>query len=209
MISVIRPLLSLVFFAIDGSTKMVQSFNFRRPFYIDHFSTLDAISLKVDHFKPKNLRFFLRENVFNLRFLSNFNENYGMLIFTFILLNALYLMVLFFTQLSSSSRIFIISIILMQIFFLLLISYFDALIALKIHKPAKVFLSLSIRTKKKPHWSLANQLRLLQYLEQFHTKNLYTVTYGRAFGKITLQSFIKLLFYYGKLLMFTFKLVNQ
>jgi len=59
---------------------------------------------------------------------------------------------------------------------------------LKYHEPAKKMIHLSVYSSKK--LELRYQFKLQRYIEQFHTNNLHTATYGK-YGKITFQSFGK------------------
>src|SRR5699024_4756816 len=122
-----------------------------------------------------------------------FNGTYGRLLLVCMLvhtpLNALFLMMLCYSPMSAVGQASACAITLGQIIVLWLISYFSALLSLKIHRPAKVFLRLVVKCKKRrTHWSLRSQLKLATYVEQFHTTNLYTVNYGKGCGKITLAS---------------------
>lgn len=169
--------------------------------------------MKANYFYPKHLMFYLRQMVISLAYLESFNANYSMIISSFFLLNtplnALILIMLILNDLPGSSLRSIFMVALQQMNFLLLVSCFGALITLRLHKPTKIFFSLWVKSKRKLNWNLSAQLKLLCYLEQFHTKNLFTLFYGKAFAKITLQSFTKFIFFYVKLLIFAFKLVNQ
>ena len=68
------------------------------------------------------------------------------------------------------------------------------------HKPVKTIMNLNIKSTNV--WQLKHQLKLVRYIDQFHTTNLYTVNYGK-YGKITFKRKGKVLERY-----FSIKLYN-
>ncbi|KAH7639963.1 hypothetical protein HUG17_3996 [Dermatophagoides farinae] len=65
-----------------------------------------------------------------------------------------------------------------------------------------------IQTTKIPSSSLRMQWKLMNYIENFHTKNRYGFSYGK-YGAIDLSNFIRFLLIYSKMVMMTYKLLTK
>lgn len=170
--------------------------------------------LNIHQLHDKESSFFLKETVLALVYLDNFNAIYGIVLFAYILINmpinALLLMMLFVNgKLSFTVQLVFVLMCITQILFLLAISYACALLSLKFHRPAKILLGSVAKPKNWSQQSLLTQLKLLRYLEHFHTLKLHTVNYGNGHSQITMQNFGRHLFFYVRLMLFAFKLVKQ
>lgn len=177
---------------------------------------LTQISRFINSLTPSNLKHrlnlpsFLKRNDFTVRLAPDINRIYGKAIFAFLLVglptNSILIMMLANRHLLSISvQLIFLVIVLFQVFFLFIIHLSSALIVLKIHRPVKRLMSISIGYRG---LSLSWKLKLTRYFEQFHSTNQFTVNYGNA-GKITIHSFSKHLIYYLKMLIFAWKIMHN
>lgn len=171
------------------------------------------ICLQTSWMTVRSFTRFLNENQRSLAILRDINAIYGNFLFVFFLintpLNATILMT--FTlgsiSLTTETRLFFIIILVGQSIFLVAVALYPIVLSLKLHEPARKLLALPAKSMNR--WPLLCRLKFTNYLEQFHTKNLYTINLGQFGGKITYQSTGRHLFFYFKLLIFAYKLVAK
>lgn len=144
------------------------------------------------------------------------NRIYGNGLLSFILLNlpikATILMSLLLNRSSYKPQVqlYMAIAVFLQKLFTLVIAFYPIQMSLKLHAPSKKLLGLPAgKPSTAKYWALRFQLKLSQYLEQFHTFNLYTLNYGK-FGRIRYSSG-KLVFFYCKVLISAYlvKLVTK
>lgn len=157
------------------------------------------------YFHTKLLHTFLAHNTVSLAFLESINALYGKVLFLVLLIclpsTAVFIMVL---ALLESALIFKVSLsmgIIIALFHMFILNYYLVRLSLKLHRPAKELIKIQLKTRSK--YTLADKLKLTRYIEQFHTRQMYTFKYGK-FGSCTFASFKKHLFYYLKLLVFSY-----
>lgn len=165
--------------------------------------------LKSTTFTYRQFHFYNKEIAFALVFLADVNRIYGTAIQLFLLincpLNSLLMVALFMDVFANHLLVLVYIILAIQMTFIFVIHFFCITVCTKFHTPAKAFIYLFVHSKLVKFYCVRERLKLANYIEQFHTKNVFTVTYGR-YGKITYQSFFKHIFFYIKFLLFTYKL---
>ncbi len=148
-----------------------------------------VLEIKVYELKTTQFVFFQNQNVTSLIWLADINRIYGSVMFLFQIINMPFnpvLLILILNNKLNPRLSFIASLIFMnQICYIFLVSFFAVKLSVKLHKPVKKFIKCSQRLSK--NWSFKWRLKLSQYIEYFHTTNLYTVNYGNK-GKITYRS---------------------
>src|SRR5699024_6742976 len=91
--------------------------------------------------------------------------------------NAMMLMVLLTQPLSLFKKFILLTLVIFEMLFLFVVHFFSAHITLKLHRPAKSLIAVLMVGKK--IGPLEHKLKLMRYIETFHTKNPYTVSYGK------------------------------
>lgn len=154
---------------------------------------------------------FIRKNfvVMFLKWLSDINRIYGVIIFGFICtslpLNAILVMMLLFVKLSLQMQGFFIFVIILQIFLLFGISLFSAKKSSEYHKIIKIFIEYFVKSSSIK--KLKFRIKLSIYIAHFHTTNPYTLNMGKV-GKINFALFGRQLFFYIKFLFFAYKFIK-
>lgn len=142
-------------------------------------------------FWPVHFHFFQCHNVEVLYYLQDFNRLYGMALFysNLVILpsNAIMVMLLVLVPLRRS-LVFILSVIVaFEIIFVFMMHLRMAYVAVQLHRPTKKLMHIFVYQK---HFkNFANQLKLSEYIERFHSLNSYTVCYGKI-GKLSFGSFL-------------------
>lgn len=168
--------------------------------------------LKVTTFRWRHFAFFNGQIDLSLTFLADSNRFYGTAIAVFLLLqcplNVLLAVALLArgTAERTSAWLTVAYIVFsLQWIFIFVIHFFCITVCEKLHLPAKPLMRLFVRSKGVHR--VCERLKMVAYLEQFYTSNVFTVTYG-GFGKISYSSFWRHVFYYCKFLLFSLKLVK-
>lgn len=169
--------------------------------------------LNVTNFRWQHFAFFHSQINISLVFLADVSRFYGTAIFVFLLLNcplngllAVTLLTSGISSWRSDMLALAYSVLALQWFFIFVIHFFCIKVCGKLHSPAKPLMRLFVCSKGVQ--KVKNRLKMAHYFEQFYSKNVITVTYGR-FGKMNYYSFFKLVFFYCKFLFFTYKLVYK
>ena len=145
---------------------------------------------------------FSAHNVVSLRWLADVNRLYGPSIFGFMLinvpLNAILVMMLLLGRLKLALVPVVFCLVAVQMLIIFAINLAGAVLSRQLHRPAKKILRLSLLSQslgvKWLKWQQFRlQLRMALYIERFHTKNQFTVNYGRH-GRITFESFGRVTF---------------
>ncbi|OTF73063.1 hypothetical protein BLA29_006311 [Euroglyphus maynei] len=168
------------------------------------FTRLKQIKLMV----MRRENFFKSQKLFTIRHMNNdvlqmttiTDHTYGMMMFLFFLVNyptnAYMIMIFIIKRMTMLNNIIFIMIIAYQLSFILMFHLIATQYARQIHHPVKFVinqvvelssLSLSLLISRN------SRLKLLFWIENFHTKNLYGITYGRI-EVITLKTFCKVIF---------------
>ncbi len=188
---------------------------------------------------------FRRQNVCSLIVLTDFSHVFGRFFFYSILIilpcNAVILMLLALVPMTAALTFVLLIFALMQLVVIFFYHYRIALLSARFHRPVKNFIgyfcvhepissqSCTINSSCVVNTRLREQLKMVFYVEAFHTRRPYSMTYG-GWGNITVNSFKKVnniwqflrnvfltclilflqqTFYYIKLLFFAYKLVAQ
>ena len=174
-------------------------------------------SLRVGTFRWRHFAFFNGQIDISLSFLADVNRLYGTAIAVFLLLqcplNGLLAVALLSSDSESRRRSTLsgdllalaYTVLSLQWLFIFIIHFFCIKVSKQLHSPAKRMLRLFVRSRGV--YRVTERLKMVAYFEQFHTKNVFTVTYGR-FGKITYESFWRQVFYYCKFLLFSLRLIK-
>lgn len=166
--------------------------------------------LRMNSFTEQQFNF-IRTNfvVLFLKWLSDINRIYGVIIFGFICtalpLNAILVMMLFFVKLSFKMKGFFFFVIILQFFLLFGISLFSAKKSSEYHKIIKIFIEYFVKSSSIK--KLKFRLRISIYISHFHTTNPYTLNMGKV-GKINFALFGRQLFFYIKFLFFAYKFIK-
>ncbi len=156
-----------------------------------------------------------------LTVLGDVNRVFGLALLLFTLinlpLNALLIMMLLFGQvLQKSMKVIVCLFVAAQLGFTFAITFFSAVLAIRLHQPVRRCLSLTAkgmglqwvgvkvvvvlgekdqslgnnnrrRGQWRCLWTLPHRLKLLRYIEAFHSDRQFTVNYG-SYGPISFQS---------------------
>lgn len=136
---------------------------------------------------------FLTQNDISLRWLSDVNRIYGVAILGYMLinmpLNAILMMMLLMGKLKRSLIMVVVILAATQMLIIFVINLFCAILSRQLHRPAKCILRLSIRESEgRLRWLSRVRLKMAFYIERFHTKNEFTVTFGKV-AKINFPNF--------------------
>lgn len=157
-------------------------------------SQMNTFIFKINahHFNSFQLFYFLQHNNMSIQMFSHYNMIYGKTFTVFLLcglpVNTLLIIKLLFFPIPFNLQIIFVVIICMQQFYLFIIHYWSIMASFKLHKPAKRFFRFVLFSKKLQNTLM--RLKLSRYIEQFVSKNMYSISYGNC-GKITFGSFIK------------------
>lgn len=136
-------------------------------------------------------------NIEILQMTTSTDHTYGVVMFLFLLVNcptnAYMIMILIEKQMSMLNNIIFIMIISYQLSFIFIFHLITTQYAHQLHRPAKYV----IRNYLNPSLlliSLNNRMKVSFWIENFHTKKMYGITYG-GIEVITLKTFFKVFFY--------------
>lgn len=148
--------------------------------------------INAHDFNSIQLFYFLKHNNMSLQMFSHYNMIYGKAFIVFLLcglpVNILFITKLLFFPMPLNLQIIFVVITCMQLFYLFVMHYWFIMAGILLHKPAKRFIKILLLSKKIQIISI--RLKLSRYIEQFVSKNMYSITYGKC-GKINFNSFIK------------------
>ena len=162
-------------------------------FYIRLRQIYHLVSCTKPHlFNSSALKRFLTLNTESLIVLRNANDIYGKALFYLLLTGlpttSVFIMVAAFYQLKLLLKLAFIGAIFLGIFLMFIIHLAGVMLSFELHKPVKVLRKVFLVSRKIPDKRL--KLKLVWYIEQFHSHNPYTGTYGK-YGKVTFESFSK------------------
>lgn len=136
-------------------------------------------------------------NIEILQMTNSTDHTYGVMMFLFLLVNyptnAYLVMILIKKQMSILNNIIFITIISYQLSFIFIFHFITTQYAHQLHRPAKYV----VRNYLNPSLlliSLNNRMKVSFWIENFHTKKMYGITYG-GIEVITLKTFFKVFFY--------------
>lgn len=155
---------------------------------------------------------FRRQNVRSLILLTNFSNIFGRLFFYSLLItfpcNAVILMLLALVPMTPPLIFVLSSFAILQLVVIFFFHYQIAFLSDLFHRPVKSFLGhfvvtqdvnifartrkLGIKGSNTTNTCLREQLKMVFYIEAFHTLKLYSVVYGK-WGNITVNSFKKVI----------------
>lgn len=170
-------------------------------------------SLKISNFSFISFSILSYHMNLSLKLLADMNHIYGIALLILMLvnlpINALILMLLFMGKLNPSLLVLAVIIAFFQTFFISIVNFCCAVLSLRFYHPAKRFLSLSYRLQeKKCFLPLKTKLKMAFFIQLFYVKNQFTFNFGK-YSKITFKNVGRSLFYYIKILIFAYRLVNQ
>ena len=149
------------------------------------------------HFSVTFINMFLNLNAQSLAAITDINAIYGKAFLAFILVaypyNAMLVMRMAITQANMVVKLFLASIWSQQVFFMFVIHLFAVILARRFHRPANRLIKVEIVSRKLGR-DVRTRLKLDRYIEQFHAKRQYGLTYGKC-GDVTFQSFGKVQIY--------------
>src|SRR5699024_2626879 len=147
---------------------------------------------KYSNFPEKNLNLFLYHNNQYLQTIADISRIYGYAFLVYILVscptNTTLITMLAFRKMSIVLHLGILVVVWNQLLFIFVVHIFAAVLSEKIHKPAKPLISFFVHSSR--NLNFRTKIKLHFYIEQFHSKKLYGLTYGNI-SVVSFQSFGK------------------
>ncbi|KAH9510495.1 hypothetical protein DERF_009015 [Dermatophagoides farinae] len=151
------------------------------------------------------------------------DRTYAVLMFLIILvngpMNAYVTMIITIKSIPFTEQLLFLSMSIYQWSFIFLFHYTAIRFGQNIHYPSKYFInhyySLTQPNNNNHHHgssssvvNIRDRLQLSRWLEKFHTKRCYGLTYGRT-NLITMNSFVRFIAFYAKFMMIAYKLIDK
>lgn len=159
------------------------------------FNKLKQIERIARNEKFSSLKFYSIRQIDKqlLQLIKNTDQTYGMMMSIFLLINyptnAYLIMIFFIKKISIMNKIIFITIIIYQFSFIFLFHLIATRYAYHIHRPVK-YIIIDYFSQSPISLLLNNRLKISLWIEKFHTKKFYGITYG-GIEVITLKTFFK------------------